>query len=128
MALLTFSRRHILLSTEFRKDREMSEICWDRYPHLAQSSYGRTWLTIQQRLTAVRLFYDYLTEEGLRETNPVGRGRYTPGKQFGGVRSKGLIPRYTKLPWIPNETEWSAVLAAAKSEPLRNRLMLALEY
>jgi integrase/recombinase XerD len=178
----------------------MSEICWERYPHLAQSPYGRTWLTIQQnlglaqntieaygraledylifsscdgfepvsatrehiaryvhnlssrpnprgarirvldtgcglanatlqqRLTAVRLFYDYLTEEGLRETNPVGRGRYTPGKQFGGVRSKGLIPRYTKLPWIPNETEWSAVLAAAKSEPLRNRIMLALEY
>lgn len=84
--------------------------------------------TLQQRLTAVRLYYDYLTEEGLRETNPVGRGRYTPGKQFGGVRHKGLIPRYTKLPWIPNETEWSAVLAAAKSEPLRNRIMLALEY
>jgi integrase/recombinase XerD len=178
----------------------MSAICWDRYPNLAQSHYGRAWLTIQmnlclaqntidaygraledflsfsirdgfaletatrehiaryvhdlssrpnprgakirlldtghglanatlqQRLTAVRLFYDYLTEEGLRETNPVGRGKYTPGKQFGGMRSKGLIPRYTKLPWIPNETEWSAVLAAAKSEPLRNRIMLALEY
>ncbi len=84
--------------------------------------------TLQQRVTAVRLFYDYLTEEGLRETNPVGRGRYTPGKQFGCERSKGLIPRYTKLPWIPNETEWAAILDAAKSEPLRNRIMLALEY
>ena len=84
--------------------------------------------TLQQRLTAVRLFYDYLTEEGFRETNPVGRGRYTPGKQFGSMRSKGLIPRYTKLPWIPNETEWTSILQAAKQEPLRNRTMLALGY
>src|SRR4051812_34287211 len=35
--------------------------------------------TVQQRLTAVRLFYDHLVEEGLRDTNPVGRGRYAPG-------------------------------------------------
>jgi site-specific recombinase XerC len=33
--------------------------------------------TILQRLVAVRLFYDHLVEEGRRETNPVGRGRYT---------------------------------------------------
>ena len=84
--------------------------------------------TLQQRLTAVRLFYDYLTEEGLRETNPVGRGRYTSGKQFGSMRSKGLIPHYTKLPWIPNETEWMAILQAVKQEPRRNRTMLALGY
>jgi integrase/recombinase XerD len=92
------------------------------------TGYGLANATLQQRLTAVRLFYDYLTEEGLCETNPVGRGRYTPGKQFGGVRSRGLIPRYTKLPWIPNDTEWTAVLHAAKEEPLRNRIMLALAY
>ncbi len=135
----------------------MSEICWGRYPNLAQYSHGRTWLTIQQnlglaqntieaygraledyitfsqqremslesahrehialyvrdltsrphprrrktipvpngsgglanatlqqRLTAVRLFYDYLMEEGIREDNPVGRGRYwkCPTKWF----------------------------------------------
>jgi site-specific recombinase XerD len=35
--------------------------------------------TLQQRLVAVRLFYDYLVEEGVRESNPVGRGRYTAG-------------------------------------------------
>jgi site-specific recombinase XerD len=84
--------------------------------------------TLQQRLTAVRLFYDYLTEEGIRETNPVGRGQYSKGKQFGGVRSKGLIPRYTKLPWIPNEDQWFALVTATKGEPLRNRVMFALEY
>ncbi len=92
------------------------------------TGYGLANATLHQRLTAVRLFYDYLTEEGLRETNPVGRGRYTSGKQFGGMRSKGLIPHYTKLPWIPNELEWVAILDATKSEPLRNRVMLALEY
>jgi integrase/recombinase XerD len=88
------------------------------------------WPTLrrEQRLTAVRLFYDYLMEEGFCETNPVGRGRYTPGKHFGGVRSRGLIPRYTKLPWIPNDAEWTALLHAAKEEPLRNRIMLALAY
>jgi hypothetical protein len=41
--------------------------------------------TLQQRLSVtVRLFYDFLVEEGVRESNPVGRGRYTPGRHFGG--------------------------------------------
>ena len=84
--------------------------------------------TLQQKLTAVRLFYDYLVEEGLRETNPVGRGRYTPGKHFGDRRSKGLLPHYTKLPWVPTTDEWQAIVTATKAEPLRNRLMLALGY
>jgi integrase/recombinase XerD len=84
--------------------------------------------TIQQRLTAIRLYYDYLMEEGRRSDNPVGRGRYTPGKAFGSKRERGLIPHYHKLPWIPNEEQWRAVLAAARSEPMRNRVMLAMSY
>lgn len=92
------------------------------------SGAGLANATLQQRLVAVRLFYDYLVEEGLRADNPVGRGRYTPGKGFGGARERGLIPRYRKLPWIPSDEEWRAVLAAARAEPLRNRLMLALAY
>ena len=28
----------------------MSDISWDRYPNLAQSKYGRAWLTIQMNL------------------------------------------------------------------------------
>ncbi|HLU11980.1 MAG TPA: site-specific integrase [Oceanobacillus sp.] len=48
--------------------------------------------TMQQRLTAVRLFYDYLVEEGIREKNPVGRGKYVPGRAFAGARDRGLIP------------------------------------
>jgi integrase/recombinase XerD len=82
--------------------------------------------TIQQRLTAVRLFYDYLIEEGLRQTNPVGRGRYTAGKGFGGQR--GLVQRLSKLPWIPTEDEWRAVLEAARRQPIRNRVMFAFAY
>jgi site-specific recombinase XerD len=84
--------------------------------------------TLQQRITAVRLFYDYLMEEGHRPTNPVGRGRYTPGKGFAGARDRGLIPRFTKLPWIPDDQQWEAVLETARKESFRNRVMLALSY
>jgi integrase/recombinase XerD len=84
--------------------------------------------TLQQRLTAVRLYYDYLIEEGVRVDNPVGRGRYTPGKGFGGQRDRGLVPRYRKLPWIPSEEEWRAVLEATRLTSSRTRVMLALAY
>ena len=92
------------------------------------SGVGLANATLQQYLTAIRLWYDYLIEEGVRQINPVGRGRYTQGKNFGGARSRGLIPRYRKLPWIPNEQQWLAVLDATKEEGLRNRVMLAFAY
>jgi integrase/recombinase XerD len=92
------------------------------------SGAGLANATLQQRLVAVRLFYDHLIEEGVRTDNPAGRGRYTPGKAFGGTRERGLIPRCQKLPWIPSDAQWQAVLAATRSESLRNRLMLALAY
>jgi integrase/recombinase XerD len=92
------------------------------------SGVGLANATMQLRLVAVRLFYDHLVEEGLRESNPVGRGRYTPGRGFAGHRERGLIPRFTKLPWIPSDEQWRQLLEATKSEPLRNRLMLALAY
>ena len=83
--------------------------------------------TIQQRLVPVRLFYDFLVEEGLRSSNPVGRGRHTPGRRSGGTEP-GLVPRLSKLPWIPSEQQWDDVLRVAGREPVRNRLMLALAY
>lgn len=64
------------------------------------SGAGLSNATLQQRLTAVRLFFDYLIEDDLRDINPVGRGRYTPGKSFGAGRDRDLLPRFTKLPWI----------------------------
>ena len=83
--------------------------------------------TIQQRLTAVRLFYDYLIEGNLRDTNPVARGRYGRGIRDRGNR-RGLIPRETRLPWIPDEDEWRAILEVTRREPVRNRVMLAFGY
>jgi integrase len=89
------------------------------------SGAGLANATIQQRLVPVRLFYDFLMEEGLRESNPVGRGRYTPGGRAGGAQ-RGLVPRLTRLPWIPGEQQWLRILQEARREPARNRLMLAL--
>jgi integrase len=91
------------------------------------SGVGLANATLQQRLVPVRLFFDYLIEEGVRDSNPVGRGRYTPGRRFGG-QQRGLVPRLTKLPWIPSEAEWLALLAGFRGESPRNRLMLALAY
>ena len=91
------------------------------------SGAGLSNATIQQRLVPVRLFYDHLIEEGLRDSNPVGRGKYTPGRKFGG-HERGLVPRLVKLPWIPDERQWAAVLQTAAGEPARNRVMLALAY
>ena len=92
------------------------------------SGAGLSNATLQQRLTAVRLFFDYLVELGLRTLNPVGRGRYTPGKAFGGKRERGLLPRFKKLPWIPTDEQWHAFLAVAKQESSRNRCMIGLAY
>jgi integrase/recombinase XerD len=93
------------------------------------SGAGLANATLQQRLVPVRLFYDFLVEEGVRESNPVGRGRYTAGRNFGGDgHSRPLVARMVKLPWIPGEAEWLQVLEAFRVEPIRNRVMLALAY
>jgi integrase/recombinase XerD len=94
------------------------------------SGAGLANATLQQRLVPVRLFYDFLVEEGIRESNPVGRGRYTPGRRFGAASGTGraLVPRMDRLPWIPGEAEWLQVLGVFRAEPVRNRLMLALAY
>ena len=109
------------------------DLCTRPHPYGARilaidSGGGLANATIQQRLTAVRLFYDYLAEEGKRTINPVGRGRYTAGKGFAGQRERGLLPRFTKLPWIPSDEQWQTFLRAARDEPVRNRLMIAIAY
>jgi hypothetical protein len=49
-----------------------------------ESGSGLANATLQQRLPVpARLFYDFLMEEGRRESNSVGRGRYTPGQPGG---------------------------------------------
>ncbi len=62
--------------------------------------------TMQQRLTAIRLFYDFLVEQRVRDSNPVGRGRYTLGTGFYGTRLEIVL----------------------REEPLRNQLMVFMSY
>lgn len=92
------------------------------------SGAGLSNATMQQRITVLRLFCDYLVEKQQRSDNPVGRGHYVPGKGFAGARERGLIPHYQKLPWIPSDEEWFNVLKTLKEESLRNRVMLLLAY
>jgi len=89
------------------------------------SGAGLANATLQLRVTVVRLFYDFLVEEQVRDRNPVGRG-YRAGDGSGGQR--GLVPRLEPLPWIPTDAQWRALLEVAAGESLRNRLMLALAY
>jgi integrase/recombinase XerD len=98
-----------------------------RYLH---SGVGLANNTMQQRLTVVRLLYDYLIDEHLRldQRNPVGKGKFTPGRAFAGKRERGILRHYEQLPWIPGDDEWDRILDATSREPLRNRLMLLFAY
>lgn len=84
--------------------------------------------TLQQRLTAVRLFFEFLVDEGLVRNNPVSRGRHTLSSRFGARGERSLVQKFHKLPWIPTEAQWTALLAVVRDEPRRNRCMLAFAY
>ena len=60
-------------------------------PTLIDSRAGLSSATLQQRITAVRVFYDFLIDEGLRSINPLGRGRYTPRKGFASTSTSAKI-------------------------------------
>lgn len=91
-------------------------------------SRGLSNATMHQRLTAIRLYYDFLIEEGVRDTNPVGRGHRNGRIHSGYSNKKGIIPKYHTLPWIPNDEQWRSILNVTKHECIRNRLMLAMAY
>jgi site-specific recombinase XerD len=74
--------------------------------------------TLQQHLTVIRLFYDYLVEEKVCVRHPLR-------PPIGG---RSLLQRHRKLPWIPSEEQWQSILQVCKQEPLRNRVMLAMSY
>ena len=93
-----------------------------------ESGCGLSNATMQQRITVLRLFCDSLIEHQLRQDNPVGRGHYVPGKAFGGMRDRGLLAHYHKLPWIPSDSQWQEVLRTLKEERLRNQVLLLLAY
>jgi integrase/recombinase XerD len=74
--------------------------------------------TLQQHLTVVRLFHDFLVEERICVRNPLRPA----------VAGRSFIQRRYRLPWIPNDEEWRIILEVCKQEPLRNRVMLAMSY
>jgi integrase/recombinase XerD len=92
---------------------------------LLSSGAGLSNATLQLRITVIRLFYDFLVEEKVRDRNPVARGYRSADGRAG---RRGLIARSDPLPWIPTDAQWRAILEAAGGESLRNRLMLALAY
>jgi integrase/recombinase XerD len=92
------------------------------------SGRGLSNSTMQQRITVLRLYCDSLVERQLRQDNPVGRGHYVAGHAFGGVRSRGLLPRYQKLPWLPSDEQWQNMLRGLEGELLRNQVMLLVAY
>lgn len=93
-----------------------------------ESGRGLSNSTMQQRITVLRLFCDSLIEQQLRQDNPVGRGHYVPGRAFGGLRDRGLLPHYHKLPWLPSDAEWQNLLHGLTEESLRNQVLLLLAY
>jgi integrase/recombinase XerD len=118
------TREHV---AEYIRDLLTREKPAQRKMVYIDSGGGLSNATVQLRLTVVRLFYDFLIEEGIRSTNPVGHSNSS--KHTAGVARAGvLFRRHRKLPWIPSEEQWQAILSVARREPLRNRLMLALSY
>src|SRR5216683_2836669 len=93
-----------------------------RPPARGRSAVGLANATLCQRLTIIRLFYEHLVEEGVRPVNPVGH------RSASGAARRAIIQPQRRLPWIPSEDDWRAIVSAARDEPLRNRLMLALAY
>jgi len=72
--------------------------------------------TIQQRLVTARLFFDFCLQRSLRRNpvNPVPRGS---GR--GLYPRRGLVPRRQRLPWLPTDTDWDALLADLQLLALR---------
>ncbi len=88
--------------------------------------------TMQQYLTVIRLWYDHLVYQDIRESNPVPRGTYLnmsgrSDNHHPGF-SRGLLRRLKVLPAIPSEEDWKNLIERVAQEGLRNRLMFALAY
>jgi len=132
---LTFCSKHRLLPETLTREalalyvQDLASRPNPRGPKMVSigSGCGLSRATMQQRITVIRLYHDYLIEKQIRPDNPVGRGSSVAGKGVSTTR-RGLLPAQHKLPWIPSDEEWQAVLRALKGERLRNQVMLLLAY
>ncbi|WNK42274.1 tyrosine-type recombinase/integrase [Pantoea agglomerans] len=93
-------------------------------PQLPGMPFPAASATLQLRLSAIRLWYDFLIYLDLCTVNPLPRSG-APGILNSG---RGLVPRIVKLPRIPDDSQWQFFLFHAAASPLRDRLMLALTY
>lgn len=80
--------------------------------------------TLHQRVTAIRLFYAFAAERGVRVDNPAAGLR--DASTQAALAARPVADR--AVPWIPGEDEWLHVLTTARAERLRTRVMLALAY
>lgn len=96
-----------------------------RYPKLrSPRSNGYSNSTILQWLSAVRLFFEYLVEEGEVKINPVRAGSRRRGRS-----GRPALVRQTKaLPWIPTQGDWTKILKAFQGLHPRDQLMVAFAY
>lgn len=80
--------------------------------------------TLQLRLSAIRLWFDYLIYMDVISQNPLPRSG-SPGMPSAG---RGMVQRITCLPKIPDDVQWYHLLNYVANCSLRDRLMLALAY
>ncbi len=80
--------------------------------------------TLQLRISAIRLWYDFLFYQGNCDHNPVPRTL----QRAAGFSARELVPRIVKRPRIPDDPGWFALLRQAAHATLRDRLMLPLAY
>jgi len=80
--------------------------------------------TLQLRISAIRLWYDFLTYYDMCDNNPVLRAMSFSPVYAG----RGLIPRIVKIPRIPDDRAWFDLLSLVANAAVRDRLMLAFAY
>lgn len=84
--------------------------------------------TIHQRIVTARLFFDFCIYRGYRQdkTNPIPRGSLGYGNR---LPQRGLVPHKPRLPWIPTDQEWEALITHVMiHESIRNQVMILLAY
>jgi len=85
--------------------------------------------TIRQRVVGLRVYADYLVDNGLLDRNPVSCGgiRRTPEGEAIPIR-RGLVPTPRRVPRLPSDEQWTHLLDALRARPVRDRLMFVLAY